>query len=96
MAQQDMSTRLAHRADIHTRALEITEVLDFVNENMARYHEHVSLLQQASCSDSQLDDLITNVFEKDCEHVRAANSIRRFFRVGIGNEGKTAWDAVNA
>jgi phage/plasmid-like protein (TIGR03299 family) len=96
MAQQDMSTRLAHRADIHTRALEITEVVNFVNEHMSLYQEHVRILQQASMNDSQLDELITNTFAKDVEHVRAANSIRRFFRVGIGNEGKTVWDGVNA
>jgi phage/plasmid-like protein (TIGR03299 family) len=96
MAQQDMSAKLAHRSDIHDRALEITEVVSFVNEHMERYQEHVRLLQKASMNDEQLDELITNTFAKDVEHVRAANSIRRFFRVGIGNEGKTVWDGVNA
>ena len=33
MAQQDMSTKLAHRADIHSRALEITEVIKaYIND----------------------------------------------------------------
>ena len=95
MAMTDMSTKLRHTSDIHVRSLEITEIMEFVNMGMDRYFEHVQALQNHKIRGSELDDLIAQVYQKEIGSIRAANTIKRFYRAGVGNEGKTLWDAVN-
>ena len=96
MAMSDLDKRLRHTSDIHTRALEITQVINFVNENMKRFSDAAEKLSSHRVVGSELDDLIATVYKKPVENVRAANSIRKFYREGAGNEGKTLWDALNA
>ena len=96
MAMGDMSTRLRHNATIYDESRRITEIVDFVNSGMARFAERAEALASHRVVGSELDDIISNAYGKPVENVRAANSIRRLFRTGAGNEGKTLWDAVNA
>ncbi len=96
MAMTDLDKRLRHTADIHTHALEITQTIDYVNENMMRFRDASETLAHTNCDDAMLDTLIAATYKKPVENVRAANSIRRFFREGAGNEGVSLWDGLNA
>ena len=92
----DMSTRLRHTMSIHDEAARITEIVDFVNTGMQRYQEHAEALSRTRCEATTLDDIIAAAYKKPVETVRGANNIRRLFRSGAGNEGRTLYDALNA
>lgn len=94
-AMTDMSTRFAHNSRIHDNAANITDIINFVNEGMARYSQAVEVLSSTWLNDTLLDHVIAGAYGKPVETVRAANAIRQFARTGAGNEGKTLWDAVN-
>ena len=96
MAMSDLDKRLRHTSDIHTRALEITQVIDFVNENMKRFSDAAESLATTKCDDELLDVLISATYNKPVENVRAASNIRKFFREGAGNVGISLWDGLNA
>lgn len=94
-AMTDMSTRFAHNSRIHDNAANITDIINFVNDGMARYSQAVEALARTTATEDDLEVIISQAYGKPVETVRAANSIRTFFRTGLGNEGKTLWDAVN-
>ena len=96
MAMGDMTTRLRHTMRIHDDAKRITEVIDFVNTNMARYAEHAEQLSLASATEVELEMVVKAAYQKPVENVRAYNNIRRLFYSGKGNEGKSLYDTVNA
>ena len=96
MAMTDMDKRIRHNSSIFEKALDITEVCEYVNSEMKRFNDAAETLKSSRVVGSMLDDLIAATYNKPVENVRAANSIKRFFRQGAGNEGETLWDALNA
>lgn len=96
MAMSDMGARLRHTAAIYDKAQSITAITDYVNENMRIYSEAADALALKRCDDQLLDVVIENAYGKPTENVRAYNKIVGFYRNGLGTEGKTMWDAVNA
>ena len=95
MAMGDMSTRIRHGKNLITDADQITAIMDFINLNMGEYSQAVESLATTKCGVGQMDTLIETVFDKPVESIRAANTIKAFYRNGMGNEGKTLYDAVN-
>ena len=95
-AMSDMGTRFRHNASIHDNAANITAIIDYVNENMKRYSEVADQLALHNVVGNELDDIISEAYNKPIENVRAANKIKQFYRYGIQTEGKTLWDAFNA
>jgi len=95
-ALTDLSTRIRHNSEMHVKALEITETINFVNEGMKLFGAQAEKLALAKCDESTLDSLLAYAFKKDdVKTLRPRNKIVSFFRSGIGNEGKTLWDATN-
>ena len=94
-AMTDMDSRLRHGRDIYNKAQDITAVLSFIDEGMKKYQQAVEVLSSTWLNDNLMDHIIAGAYNKPVESVRAANNIREFARSGIGNEGKTLWDAVN-
>ena len=96
MAMGDMTTKLRHTMSMHDEATRITEVIDFVNERMSIYTQHAEMLASTAADLVTCDDIIAAAYNKPVENVRGANNIRKLFRSGRGNDGKTLYDAVNA
>ena len=96
MAMTDMSSRLRHTVGLYEKAAQISEIIDFVNERMATFSEAAEVLASTKANILMVDAMIEDAFEKPAESVRATNSIREFYRSGMGNEGKTLWDSFNA
>lgn len=92
-ALTDLDTRIRHTSDIGTKALDIKSTLNFVNEGMAKFAQASELLASTPCDDTTLNELISVAYGR--ETVRARNQIVDFYRAGVGNEGKTMWDALN-
>ena len=95
MAMGDMSTRLRHGKNLHNDATQITAIMDFVNEGMRVYGESVEVLASTRCDEAKLDTLIEEVYSKPVASVRATNAIKKYYRRGAGNEGRTLYDAIN-
>ena len=94
-AMTDMDSRLRHGKDIYTKAQDISAILTFIDEGMKKYQQAVEAIANVKATEADVDTIIGGAYNKDVSSVRAANNIRQFFRSGIGNEGKTLWDAVN-
>lgn len=95
-AMTDLSTRIRHNSEMHVKALEITETINFVNEGMRKFSESAELLSAKRCDTETLDSLLAYAFKKDdVKTLRPRNKIVEFYRSGVGNEGRTLWDAVN-
>ena len=94
-AMTDMESRLRHGKNLESDASQITAIINYVNEGMAEYSKAVEQLASTKCSVGTVDELIETVFNKPVESVKAANTIKAFYRSGKGNEGKTLYDAVN-
>ena len=92
-ALTDLDTRLRHTSDISVKALDIKSTINFVNEGMAKFAQASELLATTRCDEEMLNNLITEAYGR--ETVRARNQIVEFYRSGVGNEGKTLWDALN-
>lgn len=95
-AMSDMGTRFRHNSAIHDNAANITAIVEYVNENMRIYAEAADKLALHVCVGSELDDIISDAYNKPVENVRAANKIRQFYRYGIQTEGRTLYDVFNA
>ena len=94
-AMTDMDSRLRHGRGIQDKAQDITAIISFIDDGMKKYQQAVESLASHRLVGSELDDIIASAYQKPVESIRAANNIREFARTGIGNEGKTLWDAVN-
>ena len=95
MAMGDMTTRLRHGKSLMDEASRITEVINFVNEGMARYSEAAEKLASCRLSELKMNEIIEETFQKPKESIRAYNTIVQLTRSGKGNEGKTLYDVVN-
>ena len=94
-AMSSFDHRIRHNSEIHVNALNITETIDYVNDGMRVFAQNAEKLASTPCDVETLDSLISYAFNKDAETVRSRNTIVRFFRNGVGNEGKTLWDGLN-
>ena len=95
-ALSNFDTRIRHNSEMHVKALEITETINFVNEGMKKFSEQAEILASTRCNTETLDSLLSYAFKKDdVKTLRPRNKIVSFFRSGIGNEGKTLWDGLN-
>lgn len=92
-ALTDMDQRIRHTGDIEEQVLNITDVVNFVNDGMAKFSQAAELLSSTRCDDEMMDVLITAAFKR--ETVQARNTIKKFYRNGIGTEGKSLYDALN-
>ena len=96
MAMQDMSKRLRHTAGVAQKALELKEVIEFVNSGMDIYTQAAEKLALVKCSETQLDRVIEHAFnKKEGQKPQGYNKIVRLFRTGRGNDGTTLLDTVN-
>ena len=95
MAMGDMTTRLRHGKNLMDDASRISEVINFVNEGMARYSEAAEVLASTKLTGSVMDNIIEETFNKPKESIRAYNTIKSLAIAGRGNEGKTLYDVVN-
>ena len=96
MALQSMNHKIRHNGDIYSKALEITETIQFVNEGMKKFGEAAELLATTKCDEDTLDSLLSYAFKKDdVRTLRPYNKIVQFYRNGLGTEGKTLWDGLN-
>ena len=95
MAMGDMSSKLRHSRGLSDKATQITEVVNFVNERMARFSQDAEILASTKANILMVDHVIEEAYGKPAESVRATNNIRKLFVSGRGNEGKTLWDVVN-
>ena len=96
MAMHEMNNRIRHYADVHQKALDLSETIDFVNEGMKDYMESADVLARTKATPDTVNELIQRAFKKeDNETNRARDQIIELFRNGKGNEGKTLWDAFN-
>ena len=91
----DMTTRLRHGKNLMDDASRISEVINFVNEGMARYSEAAEVLASTKLTGSVMDNIIEQTFNKPKESIRAYNTIKSLAIAGRGNEGKTLYDVVN-
>ena len=96
MALQDMSTRLRHTRTIYNEAERLTEIVYFINKHMYDFQVVAEQLATTYSNDTLLRHVIEGAYRKPIENVRASNKIVQFYRTGMGNEGRTLWDAVNA
>ena len=96
MAMSDMSSRLRHSRGLADKAVRISEVVNYVNDQMRQYSEAVEVLASTKATDKMVDKVISGAYGKEVKSIRAASDIRAFYRTGAGNEGKTLWDAFNA
>ena len=95
-ALSGFDARIRHNSEMHVKALEITETINFVNEGMRKFSEAAEVLSTTKCDEDTLDSLLAYAFKKDdVKTLRSRNKIVEFYRSGVGNEGKTLWDAVN-
>ena len=96
MALKSMSHKIRHNGDIYSKALEITETIQFVNEGMEKFGEAAEILATTKCNEETLDSLLSYAFKKDdVTTLRPRNQIVEFYRNGVGTEGKTLWDGLN-
>ncbi len=95
MAMGDMTTRLRHGKSLMDEASRINEVINFVNEGMARYSEAAEVLASTRLVGSMMDDIIEETFQKPKESIRAYNKIVQLTRSGRGNDGSTLYDVIN-
>ena len=95
MAMADMSSRLRHSRGIADKAVRISEVVNYVNDQMRQYAEAVEVLASTKATDQMVDKVISGAYGKDVKSIRAASDIRALYRNGKGNEGRTLYDAVN-
>lgn len=96
MAMGDMSTRLKHSRGLDDKSKQIDAIINFVNERMTMFSEHAEQLASTKSNILMVDHIIEEAYGKPADSVRAANNIRQFYRNGIGTNGETLWDAVNA
>ena len=96
MAMGDMSSRLKHSRGLADKALQISEVINFVNERMGVFSEAAEKLATTKSNILMVDHIIEEAYGKPAEQVRATNNIRQFYKKGLGTNGETLWDAFNA
>ena len=95
-AMTDMGTKIRHGKNLYIDAENIKVIVDYVNEGMAKFSQAAEILATTRCNDEMVDKVITSVYgKKEVSQVRAANDIKKFFRDGIGTEGKSCWDLMN-
>ena len=97
MAQSDLSTRIRHNAQMHDKAMQITDILDYVNDGMRIYTEAAERLAVRGCNMTELERVVEHAFNKpEGGRPQGYNKIVRLFRTGAGNNGSTMFDAFNA
>ena len=94
-ALSELDTKIRHGKNIHSEAMSITGITQFIDEGMMKYTQAMEVLASTRVTDEKLDDIIEAVYNKEKESIRAYNTIVQFTRSGIGNEGKTLADVVN-
>ena len=98
MAYSDIGNRFRHSAGVTERVLESTAIVDYVNGAMEKYSEYVETLAGAKCTHSQFKEAVEAIYGKDPKTMRESfvDKLNNLFYSGVGNEGKTMYDAFNA
>lgn len=98
MAYSDISERYRHTVGVNERILESTAVVDYVNQHMLIYSQHVEALAKAPCSVDTFQDVLEKVYNKNISDMRNVELMVGLFREGTGggNNGSTMYDALNA
>lgn len=97
MAYSQMGTRLAHTLGINERMLSITQTVDYVNQRMGTFQDAAETLSRAVATPRQVEWVMRAAFGKrDDDPFRQRDELMNLYRNGMGNEGRTLWDAFNA
>jgi phage/plasmid-like protein (TIGR03299 family) len=97
-AMTDISERFRHTAGVTERVLNTQAVNTFVDNAMEVYSRNVETLASARCTGSQFKEALEAVYQKPVDKMRDSfvEKLNRLFYSGVGNEGRTMYDAMNA
>lgn len=96
MANADLSEKFRHHAGVNERVLESTAVLNYVDNAMRIYAQHVDALATARCTAGKFETALEKIFEKRVDQIKQIDQLNRLFYAGAGNSGQNYYDAFNA
>lgn len=95
---KDLTEKFRHTADVTEKVLNSRAVIEFVDGAMSVYSRHAETLASAPCSAGQFQQALEAIFEKPLDKMRDSfvEKMNQLFYSGVGNEGKTMYDALNS
>lgn len=98
MAYSSIAEKYRHSEGVNERVLETKTVIDYVDRSMAAYTANVESLASTRCSKALFQKFLELTYDKEVKEMKAnfVESLERMFARGVGTEGKTLYDALNA
>jgi phage/plasmid-like protein (TIGR03299 family) len=98
MAYSNLSERYRHVVGVNERVLESKAVLNYVESSMQKYSEYVETLARKNCTQTQFNNALEQIFQKEVSKMRNIEILNQLFYSGTGNgnEGRSFYDAFNA
>ena len=97
-AMKDMSERFRHTAGVTEKVLSSQAVVQFVDGAMEVYSRNVEKLATTRCTSAQFKKALEDIYQKPIDKMRETfvEKLDRLFYSGVGNDGRTMYDAMNA
>lgn len=98
MAYNSIQEKYRHHEGVNERVLESKTVIDYVNSSMARYAQSVETLATSPCGKDKFHEILEAAYQKPVAKMRDSfiETMNRNFYNGVGTEGRTLYDALNA
>ena len=95
---KDLTEKFRHTGDVNEKVLNSQAVVQFVDGAMSVYSKHVETLASTRCTGAQFREALEAIYQKPVSKMRESfvQQMDRLFYSGIGNEGKTMYDCMNA
>lgn len=98
MAYRQVQQKFRHSEGVNERVLESKTIIDYVNRSMVAYAESAEKLALTPCSKTDFQKLMEIAQQKEITKMRESfvEEMERNFTAGVGTEGRTYYDAINA